>query len=128
MTTVEFNKLVSDRCEKIVSILSSKAEEYARGDRLSNFKRAAAALECTSERACIGMWMKHIVSVLDMVDDIERGRGWSMQKWEEKIGDAINYLILLEGLVRERVYPTIETGDFESIPEHHIVLKKKRKR
>lgn len=73
----------------------------ARGDRLHNFKRAAKALQSTPERACISFWMKHVVSILDMVDDLDKGKKNSPAMWNEKIGDAINYLVLLEGLVSE---------------------------
>lgn len=103
MTDQEFDALVSSRQTKIANVLVSKAKEYARGDRLSNFKRAAAAMQCTPEQACVSFWMKHIVSILDMVNDLEEGKACAPQAmWEEKIGDAINYLILLEGLARER--------------------------
>lgn len=98
-----FVDLVKTRTLKIQNVLAKKAKEYARGDRLHNFKRAAKALNCTPERACISFWMKHVVSILDMVDDIEAGRLNTIPLWDEKIGDAVNYLILLEGLVVERL-------------------------
>lgn len=106
MKTEEFNKIVLDRCEKTMATLTRKAAEYARGDRLSNFKAAAGFLQCTPERALMGMKIKHDVSIRDMVDDLQRGsicHIWSQEKWDEKIGDAVNYLILLEALVRERL-------------------------
>lgn len=103
MNYEEFDVIVEERLEKIREILGKKAEEYARGDRLSNFKRAAAAERCTPERALIGMWMKHVISILDMVDDLEMEIVAPAEMWDEKIGDAINYLVLLEGLVRERL-------------------------
>ncbi len=106
MTTEEFNKLVIDRCEKTMAILTQKASEYARGDRLSNFTAAAGFLQCTPERALQGMRIKHEVSLRDMVDDLSRGAlgmTAAASQWDEKIGDDINYLILLEALVRERI-------------------------
>lgn len=106
MTNEQFKKVLASRLEKSESVLGKKAVEYARGDRLSNFKRAAAALKCPPETVCINFWMKHVVSILDMVDDIERSDGaliWNTALWDEKIGDAINYLILLEALVMERI-------------------------
>ncbi len=102
MTTEEFNHLVHDRTEKIIAILASKAAEYAREDRLSNFKRAAAMMQVTPERALLGMLSKHIVSLLDMVDDLDHDRMNAPETWHEKLGDAINYFILLEGLIIER--------------------------
>lgn len=54
--------------------------------------------------------MKHIISILDMVDDLDHIKPSvkdsiflaKLPQWDEKIGDAINYLILLRALVEER--------------------------
>lgn len=106
MTNEQFHALLHSRLEKSESTLGTKAVEYARGDRLSNFKRAAAALRCSPEQACINFWMKHVVSILDMVNDIEEGKpSASLEMWDEKIGDSINYMILLEALVKDRHDP-----------------------
>ncbi len=105
MTTDEFNRIVRIRCEKIMTTLTIKAAEYSRGDRLSNFKAAANFLECTPEKALMGMRVKHEVSIRDMVEDLKRGphsHHWHPEKWDEKLGDSINYLILLEALIIER--------------------------
>lgn len=102
MTDQEFNDLLETRFEKTRTVLKKKATEYARGDRLSNFKQAAGAMKCTPAQACIGMMMKHIVSIIDMVNtENVCGPQFPNSVWDEKIGDAINYLILLEGLVKE---------------------------
>jgi len=101
MNNQEFSDLMETRFERTRAVLAKKASEYARGDRLSNFKRAAAAMGCTPERACLGMLMKHLISIIDMVNDVDQGGGHILPMWDEKLGDAINYLILLEGLVTE---------------------------
>lgn len=102
MTDEAFQKVVADTCKSINAVLHHKAKEYARGDRLSNFKKAAAAMSNTPEKACVAFWMKHVISLNDLVNDLEAGRMASMGMWDEKIGDAINYLVLLKGLVMER--------------------------
>lgn len=108
MTNEKFNKIVEYVKETLITqTLIIKGNEYTRdGDRLSNFKRMAAALKCTPERALIGAAMKHFASIFDMVDDIDSGRIpellASLDQWDEKLGDAINYLILLRALVEER--------------------------
>lgn len=110
MNNEAFSSVVDATIEKLIkAVLVNKGAEYTRGDdRLSNFKRMAAALNSTPESALVGAWMKHIASILDMVDDIEtyqdvRKDGvHPMSQWDEKIGDAINYLILLRALVIER--------------------------
>jgi len=103
MTQERFNEILEARLEKCRKVLSKKAEEYARGDRLSNFKKAAGAMNCTPHKALVGMWMKHIISIIDLVDDLEQGKIAPYEMWDEKLGDAINYLILLDGLVHETV-------------------------
>jgi hypothetical protein len=102
MTGDEFNDVVVRRCERIKTILTRKAAEYAsEDDRLHNFKAAGKLLDTTPEEALLGFLMKHLVSVLDMVHDLPVQQK-PLSLWDEKIGDAINYLILLEGLAVER--------------------------
>ena len=80
-----------------------KNTEYSRNDdKLHNFKRAGALLGCTPHEALIGMWSKHLISILDMVSDYATtGKIPSSAIIDEKFTDAINYLHLLEGLFRE---------------------------
>ena len=102
MTEIQFLHVLLERQVRISAVLARKAAEYTRGDRLSNFKRAAAMLNCTPEQACLGFWAKHVVSIMDFVKDIEHGELASEAMWDEKIGDAISYLILLEALIKDR--------------------------
>lgn len=103
MTHDEFDTLILDRRMDLTrSVLSSKAAEYATEDRLHNFKRAAELQGTTPMKALIGMWTKHVVSVLDIVDKHAKDGSVPLQsRVDEKIGDAVNYLILLEGLLYE---------------------------
>jgi hypothetical protein len=81
-----------------------KGPEYARkGDRLSNFKDAGQLQRITPEDALLGMWSKHLISIIDIIKDISAGRTWSMEQLREKLTDSINYHLLLEGLVEERI-------------------------
>ncbi len=57
---------------------------------------AAGFQGITPEKALWGMATKHLVSISDMVS---QGRDYSEDVWDEKIGDAINYLILLRAMV-----------------------------
>jgi len=105
MKTADFDRLIAEIHAREKKVLCAKSKEYAReGDRLSNFKKAAGLSSCTPERACFGMAAKHLVSVADLVNDLERGEDTPFPLWLEKLGDARNYLALLEGLLRER-YP-----------------------
>ena len=48
-------------------------------------------------QALVGMMTKHTVSVYDMVNG---GQAYASDKWDEKIGDLINYLLLLRVAVK----------------------------
>lgn len=99
MTPERFNEILDIRLHATRDVLGFKAGEYAStSDRLHNFKAAAAMLRGTPEQALLGMLVKHMVSICDMVLD---GQPRAIALWNEKIGDAINYLILLEALVKE---------------------------
>jgi hypothetical protein len=104
VTNEDFNNLLEDMITKIRNVLGHKAAEYARGgDRLSNFKLAAALNQSSPEKALLGMLTKHIISVWDFVEDIENGVVAQEGLWDEKLGDVINYCILLKGLIIERL-------------------------
>ena len=99
----DFDKVVEARTEAIKLTLMAKAKEYvSNGDRFHNFNVAARIGDTTPEVALLGMMSKHIVSVLDLItwagvspDRITR------ELIDEKIGDNINYLILLEGMLKQ---------------------------
>ena len=99
MTTPEFNKVVEDQLERIGNVLVKKAAEYnLDDDRLSVFKHAAALSEETPEQALYGFMLKHVISVTDMINS---KAVYSEELWNEKITDICNYLILLQGLLRD---------------------------
>jgi hypothetical protein len=99
MNTPDFNKVVEDQLNRIQNVLIKKAAEYNLDtDRLSVFKHAAAVSEETPEQALYGFMLKHIISVTDMINS--KGT-YSEELWNEKITDICNYLILLQGLLRD---------------------------
>jgi len=99
-----FDGVVRDRIELIQNVLGAKGKEYSRdADRFSNFKTAGRRLNTTPERALLGMREKHEVSILDIISDLDNEKLPTEALLEEKIGDSINYLILLEGLLKERL-------------------------
>lgn len=107
MKSQDFDLIVERRIKLAQEVLLKKRAEYAPDgkDRLHNFKRAASMLNTTPEKALVGMLTKHLVSLLDIVDDIPKTP--SIALLEEKIGDSVNYLILLEAMIKERLggYP-----------------------
>lgn len=106
MTDEKFEQVVKNRIEKIKNVLGNKAKEYAsRIDRLHNFNEARKIFRCeTKEYALLGMLNKHLVSVVDMIEKWEKyGILPSVSMVDEKIGDTINYSILLEALFLEDI-------------------------
>ncbi len=99
MKHIKFNSIVENRLNTCQEVLSNKDREYSSGsDRHHNFKVAAAMSDTTPELALWGMWVKHLVSVRDLV---EFPGDATPELLKEKIGDVINYALLLEGLLTE---------------------------
>lgn len=99
---IDFDKVLQERINKILMVLAKKTEEYAsRDNRMHNFEFAAAIMqaagfETSREREVLSMMNKHVVSVYDLVKKTLDGKVVSPAMIDEKIGDQINYLILLE--------------------------------
>lgn len=103
MNTENFNKIIHEQIERCENTLCKKADEYATDDRLHNFKVAAEIQKCLPTTALAGMMAKHTVSVYDMLRGLEEGKSYPVELWNEKIGDSINYMLLLAAAVREDV-------------------------
>ena len=102
MNAKDFDKIVAERMSWCEKTLCAKGDEYARdGDRLWNFKAAGRKRNCHPAQALAGMEVKHDVSVDDIIDGLARGIVPPKELVAEKIGDSINYLLLLEGLIEE---------------------------
>ena len=118
MNAKDFDKIVAARMVWCNKTLCAKGDEYARdGDRLWNFKVAARKLNCHPAEALAGMMVKHTVSVDDIIDGLARGIVPPKELVAEKIGDSINYLLLLEGLIEE------ERQKREMVPEMNAAFK-----
>lgn len=94
MNFCTFEKIIEERLKHCVSLLSSKGKEYNSGGEspFNSFFKASEIQGCTPEQALAGMMAKHTVSIYDM---IESGEEYPLEKWEEKITDHINYLLIL---------------------------------
>jgi hypothetical protein len=100
--TQEFNRVFEEVVAKSSAVLVKKADEYADdSDRLHNFKQAAHLEKRTVRQAISGMMVKHTVSVYDMMSAQDCP---SLDIWDEKIIDHINYLILLRAAVVEELH------------------------
>jgi len=104
MNSTEFNDYLDIRLGLIQSSLTKKQHEYADNENVfRNFEQAGVHLKCSREKALWGMMMKHYVSVEDMVQVCETGDNWKLREEtiKEKLGDIINYFILLEIMLLE---------------------------
>lgn len=105
MNSNDFENVVERQIDSCKNILLNKAKEYAMdNDRLHNFKNAAGMMGCDPKEALAGMMAKHTISIYDMCRDNEPH---SMELWDEKITDHINYLLLLKAIVEEQNPPYI---------------------
>ena len=104
ITPEVFDTIVKNRTDKIVKTLTLKGKEYRRNDDpLHNFRSAAKVNNTTEEKALWGFAVKHYVSFLDILNDMEKGIIPDESIVDEKIGDLINYLILCESSIIEKI-------------------------
>jgi len=101
MIQEKFSKLMERQFDRCRTVLNWKASEYAEvgGDRLHNFYLASNLERVTPEVALLGMMTKHIISIYDMVPN--GVNYYSKEMWDEKITDAMNYLILLRAIIED---------------------------
>ena len=103
MKNKEFNKILAERIKQIKIVLQSKGNEYSTGhDRLHSFKVAARINDITPAQALWGMATKHYVSIRDLVKDPYNVP--TEKVINEKLGDMINYFILLEAIFKEPLF------------------------
>jgi len=113
MNSNEFQVVVNKQVANITTVLASKRAEYAPNDddRLHNFRVAAAARGTCLADAATGMAMKHIISVLDIVDASKGGKVADDAMLDEKFGDAVNYFILIKAcLIDQRNSALVATA------------------
>lgn len=101
MTNQDFQVVVKEQINRCYELLGVKNAEYTSNDsdRLDYFKKAATLNNVTPAAALFGMLSKHVISIADMCTI--PGKTYDMDRWNEKITDTINYLLLLRALVEE---------------------------
>lgn len=104
MEVEHFDQILEDRIRKIRLSLLIKGKEYRRNnDPLHNFNRGAKLSGQSREKVLWGFALKHHVSFLDMLDDMDAGKFPKIETVDEKIGDLINYLILCEASIKDKI-------------------------
>jgi len=99
----QFEGILDAQLKRVRDVLVGKRAEYAKdSDVLANFKKSAHLRGVGIPQAIAGMMAKHTTSVYDMV---ESGKPYSLELWDEKITDHINYLILLRAALIDNANP-----------------------
>lgn len=101
MQSREFSEMVKDTMKRCLDVLEDKAKQYAPVDRHANFKMTAKMRGREPEQALIDMWMKHLTWILKSIDELPECE--TIFQWDERIIDTINYMLLLRGLIVERL-------------------------
>jgi hypothetical protein len=117
MPVAWWKNYLEDRIQRIQLSMNVKAAEYAETteDRMHNFNRskdASAGRYPTREAAMFGMLLKHWTSILDLLDKNDVGTATPLPVLQEKFGDMINYMILMEGSLIHSQHP----NTFEDLP------------
>ena len=114
MTRKQFvQDVVQRRVQLIQDVLQNKNEEYAGQEDV--FKAFTEALPLsfhdTKQAVAWEFMVKHLQSIKMIIEARSKGVLPDEKALEEKIGDAINYLILIEGMFKEDMMPQkIETA------------------
>ena len=109
MTRKQFvQDVVQRRVQLIKDVLQSKNEEYAGQDDV--FKAFTESLPLsfhdTKQAVAWEFMVKHLQSIKLIIEErAKKGKIPDEKLLEEKIGDAINYLILIEGMFKEEMIP-----------------------
>ena len=103
MKIKNFKNLLEERFEKTRKTYSRKMNEYATDlDVFQSFKEGVGfSFQNTPEGVAWNYAAKHFESIKNIVSKIPDEIP-SHELVDEKIGDAINYLIIIEGLIKER--------------------------
>jgi len=103
--TKYIEKVKQSTFDHIDKLLGTKGAEYSSNtNRFENFINAGRAEDMPPEKALWYMMLKHFISIRKFVMALAGPQRWSLDKWCEKIDDAITYLILLKAMIRRRTH------------------------
>jgi hypothetical protein len=100
MDAKKFDAVIQKQIQRSLSVLTTKANEYAPKDRLHNFKTAGILQGKSPRQALSGMMAKHTISIFDMLQNNEY---YDIAVWDEKITDHINYLLILRTIIEDEI-------------------------
>jgi len=96
----DFYKLILKKLlPRCFEIMKGKGTAYSgQEDKLANFKRCAKLANVKVETA----WMIYFIKHIDAIASYIRGEYCDNEPIEGRIVDAINYLFLLYGIIKEK--------------------------
>tara|TARA_R100001463_G_scaffold9160_2_gene27556 strand:- start:6448 stop:6765 length:318 start_codon:yes stop_codon:yes gene_type:complete len=103
VTKEQFDNFLSTVFNRTIKMFNCKRDEYACNDDVFRSFRLGTGFSIHDEPAQVAYeyLCKHLESIRTMVKNCEENVE-STEYIEEKIGDAINYLIIIEGLLKEK--------------------------
>lgn len=101
MTEQKFNEEVLELQDRMEELLIVKGKEYRRNNNpFHNFERAAELNNSQPALELHGFLTKHLVSYLDMIQDIKNEVPISYKYIEEKLTDIRVYFLLLQIMLK----------------------------
>lgn len=98
-----FNDCIDNRLNDCKKLLLVKSLEYRRNDNpYHNFNVGAKFTGESSEKVLYGFLLKHLISLQDIVNDVNESKLPSKEIIAAKVSDIINYMLILEALIEER--------------------------
>lgn len=100
MKTEQFEQIIERQFDRCRGLLVTKGKEYTPDrDVLEVFNKASELSGEGGRKASLfGFMLKHVVSISDMCHS---DTVYDLDRWNEKITDTINYLLLLKAMVEE---------------------------
>ena len=103
MNLKKFEILLKEIFKRTENVFLTKRNEYANNeDVFKSFKNGVGfSLHTEPEQVAWSYLAKHLESIQSIIKKLPNEKP-SKELIEEKVGDAINYLIIIEGLLKER--------------------------
>lgn len=104
MTETEFEQIVKDTLNQIRETLIIKGKEYRRnGNPFHNFDEGAKITSMSREKVLDGFMLKHVISVNDIVNDLDKNILPKKSTIDEKIGDILIYMIIKKASLIDKI-------------------------
>lgn len=108
MTRENFNKHVEAVFKRTEQVLVKKGSEYANDKEVFHNFNNSTGISLHNENTSVAweFMTKHLQSIKDILSEVENTcltPRFTKEMIDEKFGDTINYLILIEGMLREKL-------------------------